>query len=87
MHGHEPSHVKLRMDYVAKILLVEEFPMAEKGLSQDGDRWIWEGDVRGMDGVGRFALGLPMFIEVLEGDKLQAFLREHATHILNDMGL
>ena len=87
MHGHEPTHVKLRMDYVAKNLLVEEFPMAEKGLTQDGDRWIWEGDVRGMDGVGRFVLGLPMFIEVLEGDELRSFLREHAMYILNDMGV
>ena len=67
--------------------LVEEFPMAEKGLTPDGDHWIWEGDVRGMDGVGRFVLGLPMFIEVLEGDGLKAFLREHARYILNDMGL
>lgn len=82
MHGHAPSHVKLRLDYVAKNLLVEEFPMAEKGLSQEGESWVWEGDVRGMDGVGRFVLGLPMFIEVLEGDSLKAFLREHAAYIL-----
>lgn len=84
MHGPSPSHVKLRMDYVAKNLLVEEFPMAEKGLSQEGGKWIWEGDVRGMDGVGRFVLGLPMFIEVLEGDDLKAFLRGHAAYILDN---
>ena len=87
MHGHAPAHVKLRLDYVAKNLLVEEFPMAEKGLTPDGDHWIWEGDVRGMDGVGRFVLGLPMFIEVLEGDELRSFLREHAAYVLNDMGV
>ena len=85
--GRAPAHVKLRLDYVAKNLLVEEFPMAEKGLTPDGDHWIWEGDVRGMDGVGRFVLGLPMFIEVLEGDGLKVFLREHARYILNEMGL
>lgn len=83
MHGHAPTHVKLRLDYVAKNLLVEEFPMAEKGLTPDGDHWIWEGYVRGMDGVGRFVLGLPMFIEILEGDELRAFVREHAEYILN----
>ena len=82
MHGHAPTHVKLRLDYVAKNLLVEEYPMAEKGLSPCGDGWIWEGDVRGMEGVGRFVLGLPTFVEVLEGDDLRAYLREHAQYIL-----
>ena len=82
MHGPSPTHVKLRMNYVAKNLLVEEFPMAEKGLCADGDRWIWEGDVRGMNGVGRFVLGLPRFIEVMEGDELRAWLREHAAYVL-----
>lgn len=85
MHGHAPTRVKLRMDYVAKNLLVEEFPMAEKGLSSDDDRWIWEGDVRGMEGVGRFVLGLPMFIEVLEGDELRAWLKEHAEYVLKKL--
>lgn len=82
MHGPSPTHVKLRMNYVAKNLLVEEFPMAERGLSADGDHWIWEGDVRGMNGVGRFVLGLPTFIDVLEGGELRAWLREHAAYIL-----
>ena len=84
MHGQAPTHVKLRLDYVAKNLLVEEFPMAEGGLSPEGDHWIWEGDVRGMEGVGRFVLGLSKFIEVLEGDELRAFLRERAELILRD---
>lgn len=86
MHGQAPTHVKLRLDYVAKNLLVEEFPMAEGGLSPEGDHWIWEGDVRGMEGVGRFVLGLSKFIEVLEGDELRAFLRERAELILGGSG-
>jgi predicted DNA-binding transcriptional regulator YafY len=83
MHGGEPMHVKLRLDYVAKNLLVEEYPMAEKGLRADGDSWIWEGDVRRVDGVGRFVLGLPKFVEVLEGEELKTFLRENADYILS----
>ena len=58
--------------------------MAEGGLSPEGDHWIWEGDVRGMEGVGRFVLGLPKFIEVLEGDELRAFLKERAELILRN---
>ena len=31
--------------------------------------------------------GLPMFIEIPEGDELRNFLKEHATYIINDIGL
>ena len=80
--AYDPSHVRLKMDMVAKTLLLEEYPLAEKGLTADGDDWIWEGDVNGMNGVGRFVLGLPRHIEVLEGDDLREFLRENAEFIL-----
>lgn len=82
MHGYDPSHVRLKMDMVAKNLLLEEYPLAEKELTVDGDDWLWEGDVNGMNGVGRFVLGLPRHIEVLEGDELREFLRENAEFIL-----
>jgi|GEM_PF-5025938 len=52
MHGNDPSHVRLKMDMMAKNLLLEEYPLAEKGLTADGDDWIREGDVNGMNGVG-----------------------------------
>ena len=77
-HGHAPIHVKLRLDYIAKNLLVEEYPLAEKGIVQDGSSWIWEGDVRSMDGVGRFVLGLPQSVQILEGDGLREFVEEKA---------
>ena len=83
-HGHTPVHVKLRLDYIAKNLLVEEYPLAEKGLSQDGGSWVWEGDVRSMDGVGRFVLGLPQSVRIIEGEGLKEFVKEKAsllTHI------
>lgn len=82
MHGGEAVHVKLRLDYVAKNLLVEEYPMAEKGLSAQGDHWIWEGDVRKLDGVGRFVMGLSGFVEILEGESLKDYVRGHAEAIL-----
>lgn len=85
MHGADPVYVKLRLDYVAKNLLVEEYPMAEKSLTADGDHWIWEGDVRRMDGVGRFVLGLPKFVEILEGDEVRQWVRENAEYILENV--
>ena len=97
----------LRLNTLAKNLLVEEFPLAEKYLSgqnglmeedmcvmqealelpphdmenEEEEYWIWDGPVRGLDGVGRFVMGLEGNIEVMEGDELIAYLKRHAAHI------
>lgn len=77
IHGDAPEHVRLRMSLIAKNLLLEEYPLAEKEVFQDGEgNWYYEGDVRGKDGVGRFVLGLPAYVDVIEGDALKAYLRE-----------
>ena len=79
IHGSAPVHVKLRMHLIAKNLLLEEYPLAEKEVYQEPDGTLYyEGDVRGMDGVGRFVLGLPAYVDVLEGDPLKDYLREQA---------
>ena len=79
IHGSAPVHVKLRMHLIAKNLLLEEYPLAEKEVYQGPDgTWYYEGDVRGMDGVGRFVLGLPAYVDVLEGAPLKDYLREQA---------
>ena len=44
--------------------------------------WIYEGIVRGMEGIGRFVLGLEANIDVLEGAELKAYLRCHAEELL-----
>ena len=106
-HGDTEYHVVLRLNTLAKNLLVEEFPLAEKNLSaQDGilmqqmvlcedafslpphdmeneeeEYWIWDGTVRGLDGVGRFVLGLEGNVEVMEGDELIEWLKRRADHI------
>lgn len=84
IHGNAPVHVKLRLHLIAKNLLLEEYPLAEKEVYQDSDGiWYYEGEVRGMDGVGRFVLGLPAYVDVLEGEPLTEYLREQSG-ILND---
>ena len=82
MHGSQPVRVRLQLDYVAKNLLLEEFPLAEQGLTERDGGWLWEGDIYGMQGVGRFVLGLADHVRVLEGDALKEFLQENARRIL-----
>ena len=80
IHGGSPVHVKLRLHLIAKNLLLEEYPLTEKEVYQDADGvWYYEGDVFGMDGVGRFVLGLPAYVDVLEGKPLIEYLREQAS--------
>lgn len=108
VHGDKEYHVVLRLNRLAKNLMIEEFPLTERHLvPQDGlmdlqeacytmadltlpahdmddeevDYWIYEADVRGLDGIGRFVLGLEGNIEVMEGDALIEYLKAHAAHI------
>lgn len=112
IHGEEEYHVVLRMNNVAKNLMLEEYPMTEPDISpQDGSMedilvdmqqvlllpehdmededeqyWIYDGMVRGLDGIGRFVLGLEGNIEVMEGDELIAYLKRHAQNIQETYG-
>lgn len=82
IHGDRTYHVRVRMNNIAKNLLIEEYPLTEKDITPDGPQWIYEGTVRGMEGIGRFVLGLEANIEILEGEELRTFLRHHAENIL-----
>lgn len=82
IHGDRTYHVRVRMNNIAKNLLIEEYPLTEKDITPDGQLWIYEGTVRGMEGIGRFVLGLEANIEILEGEELRTFLRHHAENIL-----
>ena len=107
IHGDKEYHVVLRMNNVAKNLMLEEYPLTAKDISpQDGhflcedmvemrqmiltthdmedeeeEYWIYDGMVRGLDGIGRFVLSLEDNIEVMEGDELIEFLLQHANQI------
>lgn len=82
IHGNASVHVKLRLHLIAKNLLLEEYPLAEKEVYQDSEGiWYYEGNVRGMDGVGRFVLGLPAYVDVLEGEPIIEYLREQTSFL------
>ncbi len=87
IHGDTAYRVVLRMNNIAKNLMVEEYPLTEADIREDAERpdkqgWIYDGTVRGMEGIGRFVLGLEANIDVLEGAALMAYLRCHAEELL-----
>ena len=77
MAGTERYHVRLELSLRAKNLLAEEFPLAVKDIRMENDKWIYEGDVTHMAGIGRFVIGLIRDIRILESDELRSYISEY----------
>jgi proteasome accessory factor C len=56
--------------------LIEEYPMSEKFIEKQEDKYILTTEVGNYLGVGRFILGLPGEIEVLYPQSLKDYLNE-----------
>jgi len=68
--------VKLKLSNLAHHLLVEEFPHSRPYVKRRREGVFFEGQVRNWKGIGRFVLGLPGEIEVLQPEGFRAYLRE-----------
>ena len=83
-HGDECHHIKLKMDRMAKELLVEEYPLSENHITTvDDNHWLYEADVHKIEGAGRFVIGLYPHIIILEGKELNDYINHLAEKILN----
>ena len=83
--GETAIPVKLQLTLLAKNVLVEEYPEAEKDLIQttDDDRWILETDVYQMEGIGRFYMGLAGEIQIIDAKGLKEYAQKYSRdHIL-----
>jgi hypothetical protein len=83
--GDTPIPIKLQLTLLAKNVLVEEYPEAEKDLIQttDDDRWILETDVYQMEGIGRFYMGLAGEIQIIDAKGLKEYAQKYSRdHIL-----
>lgn len=73
----EQSPVKLELSLMAKSLLVEEYPLAEMDLRHEDEKWILETMVSGMEGVGRFVLGLLNEIKIIDSPALEDYIHNY----------
>lgn len=76
---------RIELTQVAKNRMVEDFPLTAREIIQDKDAWYYEGDVRSMEGIGRFVLSLPEHITILEGEEVRQYIRDKADYILKEM--
>jgi len=74
MASFSPIHVSFSMTLMACNLLLEEYPMADKYVSRNGDRWLFNGDVARMEGVGRFVIGLASEIQIIDSPALTEYV-------------
>lgn len=73
----EGVKVRLELSLRARNLLVEEFPLAEAGLSEKGGKWFYEGTVGHMEGVGRFCIGLAADVRVVDSPELEVYIKDY----------
>lgn len=75
--GESTVPVVLRLGVLAKSVLLDEYPQAEKSLTQeDGTHWLWKDSFCSMKGVGRFVMGLLEDIEIVEAPELKTYISE-----------
>ena len=75
MSGESVETIILRLSGMAKNLLVEEHPLAEKDIRQDGDSWILETGMAQVQGAGRFVLSLSEEVDIIQGEKLKEYIK------------
>ena len=81
--GFVQTPVKLELSIRAKNLLLEEYPLAEKDLKNVDGKWILDTKVSGMEGVGRFVIGLAGDIKVIDSHELNAYIQDFYIKYLN----
>lgn len=78
----EEFRVKLRVGFLVRRILMEEYGVPKKLFIEDGEKhWIYYCRVCSFLGIGRFVLGLASDIEVLENEDFLSYLDEKVKEI------
>ncbi len=77
MTGPYIGHVIWQMTVMAKNLLLEEFPLAEKELKRKGNYWVLDTDICDYAGACRFYVGLAKEIRVIDSPEFEEYVEEY----------
>lgn len=78
MNGDRRRPVRLRLGLMARNLLIEEYPLAEKHLTvADEQCWILDTEVADYAGVARFVAGLLDDIEIVDTPELDLYIDDY----------
>ncbi len=86
MTGNLKEKVVLQLDTRAKSLLLEEFPLAEKELKREDNKWVLRTTIHSLEGAGRFVIGLAADVKILEGERLRKYIRIYCKKYIQKLG-
>lgn len=70
-------NVKLKLGVRAAMLLIEEYPLAERDIKKTGNNeWLLNTNVCSYEGIGRFVLGLPDDVQIVDSPEFENFVKE-----------
>ena len=76
MTGFEQQGVKLRLGMLSRNLLIEEYPLSERDITQEDEgRWLLDTKVCNYRGIGRFVMGLMDDIEIVDSPEFKEYIR------------
>ena len=77
--GFEQMRVQMRLGVMAHNLLIEEYPLSERDLTQEDEtHWLLDTLVCNYAGIGRFVIGLADDIEIIDSPDFIEFLRKRS---------
>ena len=82
MTGNYVGHIRWQMSVMAKNLLIEEYPLAEKYLKRKVNSWILDTDICNYAGACRFYVGLAKEIRVLDSPEFEEYVKTYIQEIL-----
>ena len=74
--------VKLRLGVMAKNLLVEEYPLAERDMRRESGEWLLDTEVYNYAGVCRFYLGVASEAQIVDSPEFQAYVDDYVAKYL-----
>lgn len=78
MTGFTQHRVQLRLGMLARNLLIEEYPLAERDIKVlDSKHWLLDTQVCNYLGIGRFVMGLLDDIEIVDNQELKSFIVDY----------
>lgn len=84
MTGFDTRRVRLELGMLARNLLVEEYPLAERDITPLGEgRWLLDTEVCNYRGVGRFVLGLMDDVRVVDSPEFAAYIADCVRNALH----
>lgn len=87
MTGFDQRRVQLRLGMLARNLLIEEYPLAERDIKQiDSKHWLLDTQVCNYVGIGRFAVGLLDDIEIVDSPDFNDYIGQYLCSVVEKVG-